>query len=50
MTELDLPETDDFIDETLSKPLQILYQDDHYVAVFKPAGLVVHRSKMTRTD
>lgn len=50
MTELVLPETDDFIDETLSRPLQILYQDEHYVAVFKPAGLVVHRSKMTRPD
>jgi tRNA pseudouridine65 synthase len=45
-----LLETDDFIDEKLSKPLQILYQDEHYVAVFKPAGLVVHRSKMTRPD
>ena len=41
------PETDDYINETLSLPLQILYQDEHYVAVFKPAGLVVHRSKMT---
>jgi tRNA pseudouridine65 synthase len=43
-----LIETDDFIDESLSRPLQIAYQDDNYVAVFKPAGLVVHRSKMTQ--
>jgi len=47
---MEMPETDDFIDESLSRPLQILYQDEHYVAVFKPAGLVVHRSKMTRPD
>jgi tRNA pseudouridine65 synthase len=45
-----LEETDDFIDETLKRPLKILYQDEHYVAVFKPAGLVVHRSKMTRPE
>ena len=44
-----LSETDDFIDERLSRPLQIVYQDDNYVAVFKPAGLVVHRSKMTQS-
>ena len=24
--------------------LQILYQDDYYVAIHKPAGLLVHRS------
>ena len=49
MTEsLGLSETDDFIDETLTRPLQIIFQDENYVAVFKPAGLVVHRSKMTQ--
>jgi tRNA pseudouridine65 synthase len=41
----DLSETDDFIDETLNRPLKIVYQDENYVAVFKPAGLVVHRGK-----
>ncbi len=40
-------ETDDFIDATLSQPLKIVYRDDNYVAVFKPAGLIVHRSKST---
>lgn len=48
MEPLELNETDDFINETISRPLQIVYQDEHYVAVFKPAGLVVHRSKMTQ--
>lgn len=27
-------------------PLQILYQDEHYVAINKPHGLLVHRSKI----
>jgi tRNA pseudouridine65 synthase len=27
-------------------PLQILYQDQHYVAINKPHGLLVHRSKI----
>jgi tRNA pseudouridine65 synthase len=40
-------ETDDFIVDELTRPLAILYQDEHYVAVFKPAGLIVHRSKLT---
>ena len=46
----ELLETDDFIDKTLGLPLQILFQDENYVAVFKPAGLIVHRSDETRTD
>lgn len=28
--------------------LDILYQDDHYVAINKPAGLLVHRSSIAR--
>ena len=40
-------ETDDFIDAALSRPLQIVYRDENYVAVFKPAGLIVHRSDST---
>ncbi len=44
---LGLSETDDFIDTALSRPLQIVYRDENYVAVFKPAGLIVHRSKST---
>ena len=44
-----LIETDDFIDETLSRPLRIVYRDENYVAAFKPAGLIVHRSKSTLT-
>jgi tRNA pseudouridine65 synthase len=27
-----------------TEPLQVLFQDEHYVAVFKPAGLLVHRT------
>lgn len=42
-----MQETDDFIGETLTRPLHVLYQDEHLIAVFKPAGLIVHRSKMT---
>lgn len=30
----------------MSLPLPILYQDDHLVAVHKPAGLLVHRSPL----
>ncbi len=40
-------ETDDFIDEVLCRPLQVVFQDENYVAVFKPAGLIVHRSPTT---
>ena len=29
-------------------PLTILYQDEHYVAIDKPAGLLVHRSPISR--
>lgn len=28
--------------------LKILYQDDHYIAVYKPAGLLVHRTGLAR--
>ena len=49
MQRFDLLETDDFIDETLSKPLQVVYRDENYVAVFKPAGLIVHRSQSTQS-
>ncbi len=33
-----------------TEPLTILYQDEHYVAVDKPAGLLVHRAKQTPLD
>jgi tRNA pseudouridine65 synthase len=45
-----LKETDDFIDDVLTRPLRILYRDENYIGVFKPAGLVVHRGKMTQLD
>ncbi len=48
MQSLGSVETDDFIDENLSRPLQIIYQDENLVAVFKPAGLIVHRSSSTK--
>ncbi len=28
------------------KPLEVLYQDDHYVAINKPPGLLVHRTRI----
>ncbi len=40
-------ETDDYIEESLSRPLKILYQDEYLIAVFKPAGLLVHRGNAT---
>ena len=45
-----LPETDDFIDKILCLPLQILFRDENYVAIFKPAGLIVHRSDSSQSD
>jgi tRNA pseudouridine65 synthase len=30
--------------------LSLLYQDDHYVAINKPAGLLVHRTKIDRYE
>ncbi len=39
--------TTDYLVETLDHPLAILYEDEHYVAVFKPAGLMVHRGPRT---
>ena len=32
------------------EPLDILYQDAHFIAVNKPAGLLVHRSKIDRHE
>jgi tRNA pseudouridine65 synthase len=42
-----MDETDDFINEELTRPITIVYRDDHFIAVFKPAGLIIHRSKLT---
>lgn len=36
-------EWQDFIEDCLTQPLRIVFQDEHYVAVYKPAGLMVHR-------
>ncbi len=30
--------------------LDILYQDEHYIAVDKPAGLLVHRTAIDRQE
>lgn len=35
---------------TKTLPLPILYHDDHYVAVHKPSGLLVHRSPISRDE
>jgi len=42
-----LANTDDFIAETLDRPIQVVFEDMHYVGVFKPAGLMVHRGPKT---
>lgn len=42
-----MDETDDFIHEELSRPIAIVYRDEHFIAVYKPAGLIIHRSKLT---
>ncbi|MEQ6888464.1 pseudouridine synthase [Halomonas sp. CS7] len=34
----------------MTPPLSLLYQDDHLVAVHKPAGLLVHRSALARGE
>ena len=31
-------------------PLQVLYQDQHYVAIDKPSGLMVHRSPLDKME
>lgn len=37
--------------EQATSPLEILFQDEHFVAINKPHGLLVHRSKIaTNTD
>jgi tRNA pseudouridine65 synthase len=40
----------DFIEERLEKPIRVVFQDVHYVAVFKPAGLMVHRGPRSLPD
>lgn len=40
----------DFIIDRMAGPLQVVFQDEHYVAVFKPAGLMVHRGPRTLPD
>ena len=30
--------------------LRLLYQDEHYIAVYKPSGLLVHRSMIDRHE
>ncbi|MEM1128180.1 MAG: pseudouridine synthase [Bacteroidota bacterium] len=32
----------------MTEPLPILYQDDQYVAIHKPSGLLVHRTRLDR--
>ena len=49
LTTIDNSHADDITEE--QKPeLTILYQDEHFVAVDKPAGLFVHRSYMDRHE
>jgi len=34
--------------EAIGARLEVLYEDEHYVAVYKPAGLLVHRSWLAK--
>ena len=36
--------------EVYQPPLEILYQDERLLAVYKPAGLLVHRSAVDRRE
>ena len=36
--------------ETLDNPLDILYRDEHLIAIHKPAGLLVHRTVLDRHE
>ncbi len=40
----------DFIVEALERPIEVIYQDKDLVAVFKPAGLMVHKGANTLAD
>lgn len=35
-------------EDKIYPPLDILYRDDHYIAVHKPSGMLVHRSDLDR--
>lgn len=35
-------------EDTIYPPLDILYQDEHYIAIHKPNGMLVHRTAMDR--
>ncbi|HAN97904.1 MAG TPA: tRNA pseudouridine(65) synthase TruC [Planctomycetaceae bacterium] len=43
-------DADDFIRDALTRPIEIVHQDEHLIAVFKPAGLMVHRGPMSGPD
>ncbi|MGL4750514.1 MAG: pseudouridine synthase, partial [Shewanella sp.] len=51
---LDTPEDQqphtDSDDAEVAPELHILYQDEHLVAIHKPAGLLVHRSYLARRE
>lgn len=42
-----MKDTQDFVAESLSQPIQIVYSDEDLVAVYKPAGVMVHRGPNT---
>ena len=51
----DSEQADPYVDEEIlacdfKEPLTILYQDEHFVAVDKPPGLLVHRAELTPRD
>lgn len=36
--------------DSVSQPLEILYQDEHIVAINKPSGLLVHKNNIDKHD
>jgi len=50
-TSTDLTDTKVSINPSAAEPaLQVIYQDEHLIAVHKPAGLLVHRSNIDRHE
>lgn len=45
-----MKDSPDFVCDTLRHPIQIVYSDEDLVAVFKPAGVMVHRGPNTQEN
>lgn len=45
-----MKDTADFVVESLHLPIQVVFSDEDLVAVFKPAGVMVHRGSKTQEN